>query len=328
MFKPFDERVRHYLQRVGEHFFLNESSGLYQPYPKPEPPPSNSTPDPLPHQVGSGRQTVFHVNVLRDWMVILIPAVFSLLTLVLLIATVVYTRRQWLQANRSANASETAANAAQSAAVTANNTLTEMKTGQGAQDTHKLADQAVKQATQTKSLAQTSKDALISVQRAFVFPSTNFTPIFKPNTTELMSVEVQPVWSNSGATPTKNMLLHGSELHMPFELPDNFNFPDLWDPGTAKIPTPSFIAPKGTSGAHPTSVPLGLIEEIADKKQNLYLWGWAQYNDIFPHTKRHITRYCWKVSFPRVGEGSAQTFQFRTDNCLRNNCSDDECKVQ
>jgi hypothetical protein len=45
------------------------------------------------------------------------------------------------------------ANAAKSAAYTASQTLTEMKSGSGAQDTHTLAQQAVTQATQTTNLA-------------------------------------------------------------------------------------------------------------------------------------------------------------------------------
>ena len=50
------------------------------------------------------------------------------------------------------------ANAAKSAAETASQTLTEMKSGSGAQDTHTLAQQAVTQATQTTNLA-TAADA-------------------------------------------------------------------------------------------------------------------------------------------------------------------------
>src|SRR4051794_39144217 len=52
------------------------------------------------------------VEVKRDW----IPIVMSGLTLVFLVFTVVYARRQWLEANKAANASEVAANAAASAA--------------------------------------------------------------------------------------------------------------------------------------------------------------------------------------------------------------------
>jgi hypothetical protein len=54
--------------------------------------------------------------------------------------------------------SREAANAARDAAQTASNTLGEMQRGQGAQDTHTLAQQAVTQATQTTNLANDTHD--------------------------------------------------------------------------------------------------------------------------------------------------------------------------
>ena len=54
--------------------------------------------------------------------------------------------------------SREAANAARDAAQTASNTLGEMQKGQGAQDTHTLAQQAVTQATQTTNLAHDTHD--------------------------------------------------------------------------------------------------------------------------------------------------------------------------
>lgn len=266
------------------------------------------------------------INVLFTWILAVFTAIGA--------AAACY--QGWV-ANKNARSAEIAAKAAKSAADTANATLNEMRTGQGAQDTHTLAQQAVTQADQTtnlagatKSLAQTSKDALVSVQRAFVFPAPSVATVYKPQTTELMSIELQPVWANVGETPTRHLLAHSSDFESPVEMPDTFDFSsnDLWDAGMAHVPTPIFIGPKGSAGGHTTSVPLATIEEIADKKIYLYLWGWARYNDIFPNTKRHITRYCWKISFARAGKAPSETFQFKNENCLQNNCSDDECKEQ
>jgi hypothetical protein len=146
MLKSFDDKVQQYLERIGHHYFFNESNGLYQPYPKPEPAKPQT-------------QTAFHVAFSRDWIAILVPAGLTILTLILLFFTVRYTRRQWLEANRSANASEIAANAAQSAAITANDTLKEMRTGQGAQDTHRLAEAAKKQASASITSAKAAESA-------------------------------------------------------------------------------------------------------------------------------------------------------------------------
>jgi hypothetical protein len=133
----FDEKVRDYLERIGHHYFLNESSGLYEPHPR-----RSLLRDLRTDHHGAPLQ----VNVQRDRWAIGIPAALSVLTLLLLIATVLYTRRQWLETNRSANGSETAGNAAESAAKTAGDTLHEMRYGKGAQDTDTLAHAAQTQA--------------------------------------------------------------------------------------------------------------------------------------------------------------------------------------
>jgi hypothetical protein len=123
---PFDDRARRYLEKFGDRYSLNQSSGLYQPYPEPspEPPRPNQTHETPSQQVCRDRHHPLRVAVQRDW----VPMIISALTLILLCFTVRYTFKQWLEANRSANASEIAAHAAQSAAVTANHTLNEMKT--------------------------------------------------------------------------------------------------------------------------------------------------------------------------------------------------------
>jgi hypothetical protein len=58
-----------------------------------------------------------------------------------------------------------ATSAATQASLTAKDTLTEMRTGGGAQDTHTLAQQAVAQATQTTELANASKAQLLAFER-------------------------------------------------------------------------------------------------------------------------------------------------------------------
>ena len=203
-------------------------------------------------------------------------------------------------------------------------------------DTHDLAVSAGAQATQalaqakaTRDLARTSNDALVSVQRAFVFPSVTFTPIYKAGKTALESLEINPVWGNSGDTPTRGFTMHASELYSIAELPKSFDFPDLWDVGDEQVPTPAVIGPKSAVGGHAIFVPLAMEEILADKRQHLYLWGWARYNDVFPKTQSHITKYCWDVNIRRVSsENGNETFLSNTNACRRNNCYDDECKVE
>ncbi len=73
------------------------------------------------------------------------------------------------------------------------------------------------------------------------------------------------MWINSGETPTKNFAMHASELYSITALPENFGFEDLWDAGEPHVPTPAVIGPKASVGAHQISIPLALLDTLADK---------------------------------------------------------------
>jgi hypothetical protein len=124
-----------------DDFIFDETTGLYLP--------KETERTDSPQRQDCFGDAPIKVEVDRDW-----PQLgVSVLTLILLIFTVVYARKQWLESNRAANSSEIAANAAASAAKIANDTLLEMKTGSTTTDTHTLAEQAKKQADETKELA-------------------------------------------------------------------------------------------------------------------------------------------------------------------------------
>jgi hypothetical protein len=40
--------------------------------------------------------------------------------------------------------------------------------------------------------------------------------------------------------------------------------------------------------------PQDILDSQAGRKF-IYLWGWIKYQDIFPETEQHITRYCWQI---------------------------------
>jgi hypothetical protein len=108
-----EEKAKQYLDAIDDRYTLSQSGRLYQPK------SAESKRDDHDDATGTNTHTPLHVNVLRDWLVISISG----LTLLLLLFTVRYTRKQWLENNRSANASEIAAHAAQVSAQTATDTL-------------------------------------------------------------------------------------------------------------------------------------------------------------------------------------------------------------
>src|ERR1700678_3055265 len=90
MSRSFDDNVRRFLEQIGHGFEKDEASGLYAPISK--------TPI-LQQSTHTGRDKPLHVDVRRDWKVIALQTVISLLTLALLYFTVRYTKKQWLETN-------------------------------------------------------------------------------------------------------------------------------------------------------------------------------------------------------------------------------------
>jgi hypothetical protein len=94
-----EQAAYRYLEKVANSYILDASSGIYEPKP-------NTADSSAEHNSsGSNESRPFWVNVVRDWPVFLV----SVGTLLLLIATVHYSRKQWAEANRSASANEKSA---------------------------------------------------------------------------------------------------------------------------------------------------------------------------------------------------------------------------
>jgi hypothetical protein len=255
----------------------------------------------------------------------------SALGVLVLIAYTVFSALQWAQIRYT---NSLTARALDGSGDSLNKTLAKMQGQIDAMNT--LATNAGTQATQTtnlagdtKDLAQTSKDALESVQRAFVF-ATGLDAIRIEDSgdpTKISSVDFSITWENNGTTPTRNMTSHFSWFTPPSVVPDNFNYPDLGD----QKPTPIALGPKTIGHTTPISVPAADITKIMNHEEILYIWGWAHYQDVFPKTKTHITRFCTEITGfqgnPLLSSPNAVSRPI-TQNCPTYNCYDDECKAQ
>src|ERR1035438_1424526 len=113
-----------------------------------------------------------------------------------------------------------------------------------------------KQWQEMQTSNQTSRESLVSVQRAFVFDSTlGILPRFDQQSKEIPTWDIQFNWENSGATPARTVLSHLSWEFRDAPLPVNFDFPDRWVVGQPHDDSPTFIAPKARIGAPGLSVP-------------------------------------------------------------------------
>ncbi len=107
---------------------------------------------------------------------------------------------------------------------------------------------------------------------------------------------IQPIWRNSGSTPTKNMRIQvwfGNGEH--------------WSPGQYQNPTPTpfFLGPQATSGSKLIDVHSGFINELIEWKNNPVgtipppmIWGRADYEDVFGES--HFTEWCYSPEATRT----------------------------
>ena len=191
-------------------------------------------------------------------------------------------------------------------------------------------------------------------QRAFVSVASFETPIRRNKTGEVVYWFI-PNFKNSGNTPTRNMKYAirascppitgfgpgntGVEMAMaahmqlfcryPMPLAPYVLSPD-WKPPPPSDPEEIskgagisvFLGPQAAIALGGLGITEPSIRAIIDGFP-LYMWGVIYYDDIFPESKRHITKFCYQIAASKsVNNDIIPNFSF----CDHWNCADDECK--
>lgn len=126
-------------------------------------------------------------------------------------------------------------------------------------------------------------------------------------------IHIYPVWTNSGQTPTRRARYGFNLVFQEEELPDNFQYLDR----TAGIGAIQVSAGKSSAAT-------GVLAQRADferalkRQTKLFVWGWIEYNDVFPRTDRRRTEFA--VQFIPAPAGKSAWL-----NAGRHNGADDEC---
>jgi hypothetical protein len=129
-------------------------------------------------------------------------------------------------------------------------------------------------------------------------------------------------WENSGETPTRYLRVRINSAIRDVVLNDQFAFPDGLGPSI-----PTLIGPKATIESDQVDVVVADMEAVRDGAKHLYLWGWAEYDDVFIGTPRHRTEFCFKVSVvgdPTNPAPNMVSFRWSLHNA--HNGADDECR--
>jgi hypothetical protein len=191
---------------------------------------------------------------------------------------------------------------------------------------HTQAIQTTNLVGATQSVAQTSHDTLVTVQRAFVSPYINYGRTDDPFSNQPISMNIGVKWENSGITPTKSLAAYDNWV-IGNQVPNIYK-----DMGDSSHNAATVLGPKGSGPifSKPVKLSFAVIEAYWKAGTHLYLWGWAKYRDVFKGTPAHITRYCYDITFAPIPNASGTNTGWTTvnSNCPQGNCWDEECQVK
>jgi hypothetical protein len=177
----------------------------------------------------------------------------------------------------------------------------------------------------TRDAVVAIRQSLSSMERAFVFvESYNLRQVSGED--PLRAFHLTPAWKNAGKTRTVRARHHTSWAAMNAPMADDFAFPDV---GTPAKPVPLLIGPGAAVGGHRIEIPHQQVLQALEGRTHLYVWGWCEYNDVFPGTPRHRTEFCVQIDRVEVADGPGPPGQRRISAQFvphhRHNGADEDC---
>lgn len=153
----------------------------------------------------------------------------------------------------------------------------------------KISEEA---ATTSRQQVKLSREALISTERAFVFVQNVESLWTADKATEAITKwTFFAVWKNSGKTPTRrltsNINFWVGENAGP--IPADFDFPDY------SASQRSMIGPGAIMHGDRLDITVDQLQKIRAGTGHAYIWGWAEYNDVFDGTDRHRLEFCFEI---------------------------------
>ncbi len=148
----------------------------------------------------------------------------------------------------------------------------------------KLWQVSLKTANAAEKAADVAWNTMEHTQRAYIFIKEI---IHSVKQTEGFG-EVIIVLENTGETPVRKMICNYNYCCFPGDIPGDFKYPDT-------IPLLYGVIGRKTILDARVLIPFNAFEDARTKKQRFYIYGWVDYNDVFPNTPRHRTESCYEV---------------------------------
>jgi hypothetical protein len=149
------------------------------------------------------------------------------------------------------------------------------------------ASVAERSATVAEKSARVAEDALISGQRAFMFIREIKTYLHQDPDTGGFHWTIHPIWANSGNTPTRGLSINTTYRLLDEPLPKDYNFPE-----SQEDLIPTIAGPRSMVEAVSGTLSSEDLAAVKEGRKFFYIWGWAEYHDIFEGTKKRVTRFC------------------------------------
>jgi hypothetical protein len=157
-------------------------------------------------------------------------------------------------------------------------------------------------------------------ERAFVYLSQLSVWPMRDQAKIVRQYRINPMWRNSGKSPTVNAQILVNWQSCVGDLPDNFGYP-YTDP-----PMVAFLGPQAEVGSTIFDIPATEVAAVADGKRSIYIWGTIEYRDIFKSTKGHFTNFCLRLD-ARKDPVSGESWIGFTPYGGRNDTDDDNRQI-
>lgn len=165
-----------------------------------------------------------------------------------------------------------------------------------------------------------SRQAIVSIERPFVVLKTiEWKPFGTKEPNEITYWKFIPHWENCGNTPTKRMTNYINRGYYPATMEDRLDFSDAGD----GLPGRAMIGPKGIMHGNHRDIPVDLLARAKAGQGSVFIWGWADYDDVFESTPRHRTEFCFQIII--TGDPVSEKCQFFFKQHRPFNGLDDEC---
>jgi hypothetical protein len=182
---------------------------------------------------------------------------------------------------------------------------------------------AVRATDQTAALVQ---EGLISAQRAYVFLREFQVAMTKnPLNDEIQTCTIQPIWENTGTTPTRNGRGHVNWKYFDRSVPADFDFADFDELGNRILSYDSYkpliLGPRATALSPIITMDPAILRQVRDLQGKLLIWGWAEYDEVFSDAPRHRTEFAYLVVVSGSPASHVGFSQYKSHNGVDADCS-------